>query len=225
MNFLIKNFHHKKFVLTLALIFALAIQPVFSYNMRQSSNIDGLSNSAILSLCRDDNGFLWIGTCDGVNIADGTSINPFTSIFPGQPLSGNIIEAIFNGGNGIMCVLTNHGLDIVDCNKRTVSTFPQFGGQELMCVNEAGTLFLLAEDSGVFYHDPKTSSNFVKAGKIDIPFDRVRRITMKNNSLWIVSDSGIYSYDIATTSQGAKTLSGKMRPVNKTEILFAKIHG
>lgn len=225
MNFLIKNFHHKKFVLTLALIFALAIQPVFSYNMRQSSNIDGLSNSAILSLCRDDNGFLWIGTCDGVNIADGTSINPFSSIFPGQPLSGNIIEAIFNGGNGIMCVLTNHGLDIVDCNKRTVSTFPQFGGQELMCVNEAGTLFLLAEDSGVFYHDPKTSSNFVKAGKIDIPFDRVRRITMKNNSLWIVSDSGIYSYDIATTSQGAKTLSGKMRPVNKTEILFAKIQG
>lgn len=222
---LIMNSHIKNFVLTIAFILSLATQPAYSYNMRQSSNIDGLSNSTILSLCRDDNGFLWIGTCDGVNIADGTSINPFTSIFPGQPLSGNIIEAIFNGGNGIMCVLTNHGLDLVDCKARTVKTFPQFSGQEHMCVNEDGTLFLLAEDSRLFYHDRKNTNDFLNAGKVDVPFNNIRRIAIRNKSLWIVSDNGVYACDISTAPKGTMTTSGKIRTVNKADILFAKVQG
>lgn len=64
----------------------------YGYNMRQTFSGDGLSNSAILSLCCDSDGYLWIGTCDGVNIADGISIYPFQSLYAGQSLSGNIIE-------------------------------------------------------------------------------------------------------------------------------------
>ena len=79
----------------------------YAYNMRQTWNMDGLSNSAILSIAQDDDGYLWLGTCDGVNIADGRSVNPFSQIFPGQTLSGNIIEGLYNGGNGRMWVLSN----------------------------------------------------------------------------------------------------------------------
>ena len=163
---IIMNSHILKVRALLVWIFTFAMFPAFSYNMRQSSNIDGLSNSAILSLCRDDNGFLWIGTCDGVNIADGTSINPFTSIFPGQTISGNIIEKIVNGGNGIMWVLTNHGLDLVDTNARTVSTYSRFNGQESVCVDENGIMFIIDENSQLLQHDKKTTPVFQLSAKL-----------------------------------------------------------
>lgn len=126
----------------------------FAYNMRQTSNNDGLSNSAILSLCKDDSGYLWIGTCDGVNIANGTSIHPFSSLYPGKSLSGNIIERIFNGGDNRMWVLTNYGLDFVDTKKCDVKTFPQFHGQEFMCSDSEGKLYVLAESSNLYVYDP-----------------------------------------------------------------------
>lgn len=204
-------------------ILSLVIFPAYSYNMRQSSNIDGLSNSAILSLCRDDKGFLWIGTCDGVNIADGLSINPFTSIFPGKSLSGNIIETIFNGGNGKMWVLTNHGLDLVDTDAGTVSAFSQFSGQELMCVDESGTLFLMEENSIVMRQDSGNPSGFAEIGRINVPFTDTKRITIKGDSLWIITKDGIYSCEISRDKNGMKTVSGNASIINSTPISFAKV--
>lgn len=43
-----------------------------SYSLRQFSSKNGLSNSAILSMCQDRHGVIWIGSCDGLNIYDGT---------------------------------------------------------------------------------------------------------------------------------------------------------
>lgn len=113
-------------IIRLAMSVVLAAVSVFAghaYNMRRTTNSDGLSNSAILSLNRDDKGYLWIGTCDGVNIADGVSVSPFSEVFPGMTLSGNIIETIHNVGQGKNWILTNYGLDLVDTRRCTVRTF------------------------------------------------------------------------------------------------------
>jgi len=220
---IIMNSHILKVRALLVWIFTFAMFPAFSYNMRQSSNIDGLSNSAILSLCRDDNGFLWIGTCDGVNIADGTSINPFTSIFPGQTISGNIIEKIVNGGNGIMWVLTNHGLDLVDTNARTVSTYSRFNGQESVCVNENGIMFIIDENSQLLQHDKKNDSGFSVVGKIDIPFEKIKKFVIRGNSLWIISDNGIHTCKVTTSKDGIKATDGKTTITDKYPVRFAKV--
>ena len=44
-------------------------------HIRQLSNRDGLSNSAILSLYQDERGLIWIGSCDGLNVFDGTDVH------------------------------------------------------------------------------------------------------------------------------------------------------
>ena len=48
---------------------------VYAYSLRQFSNKNGLSNSAIQSLYQDSQGVLWIGTCDGLNVFDGNNIH------------------------------------------------------------------------------------------------------------------------------------------------------
>ena len=166
-----------------------------AYNMRQTISGDGLSNSAILSLCCDSNGYLWIGTCDGVNIADGTSIFAFQSLYPGQTLSGNIIEEITDGDNGDMWILTNYALDLVEGKSRKVKSFPQFHGQELMCTGPDGKLFVLSEDAHIYRYDPDKSQEFQSLGRIESRSADIRCLSFIDGSIWAVATDGIYVYD------------------------------
>lgn len=208
--------------LSLILIFLLQSLTGFAYNMRQTSNSDGLSNSAILSLCRDDDGYLWIGTCDGVNIADGNSINPFSSIYPGQALSGNIIETIFNGGCGRIWVLTNYALDLVDSKSRTVRSFPQFHGQELMCADKEGNLFIFAEDSKLHRYAPGSDSDFVSLGSLGHVFTDVICMTVRGDSLWLAAKDGIYVYTLESLLKNRKGTVKPARKLEGTAAVFAK---
>ena len=48
-----------------------------AYNLKQVADKEYMSNSSITSLCQDDKGLMWIGTCDGLNIYDGQEIEEF----------------------------------------------------------------------------------------------------------------------------------------------------
>ena len=64
-----------------------------AYSLRQFSNKDGLSNSAILSLYQDNQGVIWIGSCDGLNMYDGNSIHAYNPPNSSKTLlSGNLIN-------------------------------------------------------------------------------------------------------------------------------------
>ena len=66
---------------------------IYAYSLRQFSNKNGLSNSAIQSLYQDAQGTLWIGTCDGLDVFDGNNIHLYTPVGASRNLlSGNIIS-------------------------------------------------------------------------------------------------------------------------------------
>lgn len=208
----------------LTALFICVVQLAYSYNMRQTSNRDGLSNSAILSMAQDDSGYLWIGTCDGVNIADGRSVSSFGQIFPGQSLSGNIIESLRNGGNGRMWVLTNYGLDLVNIRSGQVTTFKQFGGQEQLAFGADGVMYLLGEDLGLYrISADKDKNGFEKLGRIAIPFRDVRRMTVRGDKLWILTNGGIRMVTIPSGGGSDADISVKI--VDNDPILFAKVFG
>ena len=52
----------------LLLLFCTAVR---ASNLRQISSREGISNNAILSLAQDKHGFIWVGSCDGLNMWDG----------------------------------------------------------------------------------------------------------------------------------------------------------
>lgn len=70
-----------------------------AYSLRQFSNKDGLSNSAILSLYQDNQGVIWIGSCDGLNMYDGNSIHAYNPPNSSKTLlSGNLINNFIETG-------------------------------------------------------------------------------------------------------------------------------
>ncbi len=194
-----------------------------AYNMRQTFSGDGLSNSAILSLCLDDYGWLWIGTCDGVNIATGSSILPFKSLFPGRTLSGNVIEAIKEGGKDYMWILTNYGLDLFDTKTWDLKTFPQFHGQEVMYVNrENHRMYVLTEDSHLNVYDPATDTEFRDLGKLSHDFSRVSCILQREGLLWTVAKEGICLYDLEKATAGKESNLSPVKEYGNIKSEFAK---
>lgn len=90
-----KNKHYFPQVSLLICILCCFPHLIHAYSLRQFSNKNGLSNSAILSLYQDHQGVIWIGSCDGLNIFDGTNIHVYNPVNPTKaPLSGNLINDI-----------------------------------------------------------------------------------------------------------------------------------
>ena len=75
-----------------------------SYSLRQFSSKNGLSNSAILSMCQDRHGVIWIGSCDGLNIYDGTYLGLYKPTNVHHSFSGNLIERIIEADNDVLWI-------------------------------------------------------------------------------------------------------------------------
>ena len=74
----------------------ILMNTVGAYNLKQVADKEYMSNSAITSLCQDDKGLMWIGTCDGLNVYDGRVVKEFKTRDKEDYLSGNQIDNIIN---------------------------------------------------------------------------------------------------------------------------------
>lgn len=181
----------------LCLLFCLPLE-VHAYSLRQFSNRAGLSNSAILSLHQDDRGIIWIGSCDGMNIFDGTDIHLYTPINSSKTLlSGNLINQIIESEKDILWVQTNYGLNRLDTKQQTSQSFTEFKGQYFMANNKDDMLFILKDDGYLYYYQREAQS----FNRLEIPnleFSHVLSMTVDSNDiLWIfTSNEETQSYRI-----------------------------
>ena len=73
----------------------------------------GLSNNAVISICQDHNGFLWIGTYDGLNRYDGYGFKVFHNVIDDSTsLATNTIYSIEEDENRCIWVAGQKGLSI-----------------------------------------------------------------------------------------------------------------
>ena len=73
----------------------------------------GLSNNAVMSICQDHNGFLWIGTYDGLNRYDGYGFKVFHNVIDDSTsLATNTIYSIEEDENRYIWVGGQKGLSI-----------------------------------------------------------------------------------------------------------------
>lgn len=163
-----------------------------AYNLRQLSSREGLSNSAILSVCQDSERFMWIGTVDGLNVYDGVDINIFKPDMntPGS-LSGNLIEEVREGEEGIIWINTNHGLNRYDKITRKIESFDEFEGKYYLAQTVNNHIFAIHEDKTIDYYD-KNSKKFIPIYYPDIIKSDIQRVFIdQTNVLWIITNKGI----------------------------------
>jgi ligand-binding sensor domain-containing protein/signal transduction histidine kinase len=80
----------------------------------------GLSQSSVLSICQDHDGFLWFGTYDGVCRYDGYRFKYFKHrLDDSTSLSQNSVRNIFEDRSGVLWISTEFGLNVYDRKKES----------------------------------------------------------------------------------------------------------
>ncbi|NDV60686.1 hybrid sensor histidine kinase/response regulator transcription factor [Bacteroides sp. 519] len=175
---------------------AFTIQTVSAYSLRQFSSHNGLSNSAILSIAQDEQGLMWFGSCDGLNMYNGLNIQIYKPTNEANNLSGNLIENIIATGEGVLWVQTNYGLNRFDVRNKTIQLFKEFKRKSHFAVTGLRDVFIISEDNFISYYDHKTKS--IK--QVSVPgldYYNILDVVTTQNLLWIVTrDKGILTFNI-----------------------------
>lgn len=199
-----KNRHYFPQVSLLICILCCFPHLIHAYSLRQFSNKNGLSNSAILSLYQDHQGVIWIGSCDGLNIFDGTNIHVYNPANPTKAsLSGNLINDIMETEKEVLWIQTNYGLDRLDTKHQTSKSFTEFKDKNYMAKSRDNDLFIVKDDGYIYYYQPEKQL-FQKLEVPQIAFGHVlSAIIDENNILWIfTSDNDTRSYQINKNKEG-----------------------
>ena len=154
-------------------------------SIRQLSNKNGLSSSAVLSLCQDSKGLLWIGSCDGLNTCDGKNIGLFSAARMEGQLSGNLINNLLETEGHILWIQTNYGLDRLDTRTNTVQNFNELMGGLLFCKSPSEVFFVLKDNGRLLYYDNRRQA-FADTRLPAVDFEQVQAIAIdRHNILWI----------------------------------------
>ena len=100
-------------------------------NLRRITPEEGLASSAVMCMHQSNDGRLWLGTLDGLNVYYGTNVERLE--FPKEAhLEGYIIERILETDNNILWIQTGYGLKMLNWVEGIMTNFPQFTGLYIM---------------------------------------------------------------------------------------------
>ena len=209
----------------LCLILAFSFFMTFSlsaYNLRQISSKDGLSNSAILSICQDSERFMWFGSVDGLNVYNGVDIHIFKpEVNISSSLSGNLIEEVREEENGIIWINTNHGLNRYNKKTKEIECFEEFEGKYFWAKTSTNDVFTIHEDNVIDYYD-KSNKKFISIDYPGIIKSEIQRIFIdRENILWIVTNNGFISNLRISFKEGQPQLTSEGHFSHTSQIRYA----
>ncbi len=205
----------KGFFFVLTLIFTLVVethclsQQINRVDISLLSLRDGLSDSRITALFQDSQGYLWVGTANGLNRYDGYGFRKYTHRFGDTAnIPGNYIRDIQEDSRGNLWILTDGGVCRKEVNKKTfLSLLSAKGNRETsdtgiahLTITGSGEIWL-SGSSGLQRFDKKMN-RFVMVPGSETGSDVRDRIDQEG-SFFLVDIGGFY----VLGSDGEKVLT------------------
>lgn len=169
-------------------------------SFRQLTVEDGLSQNAVMSITRDNRGFMWYGTRYGLNRHDGVRFKIYKSTTGNTTsIPDNVVNALLTDAEGTLWVGTSAGLcrynDHSDAFERI--TLPDTNGCYVSYLYEDNSHRLwVGTDYGLFVLADKKKNRFIRAYP-HIPLlatkgNMVRCIyQLRNGHLWAGTSKGL----------------------------------
>lgn len=197
--------------------FTLSAQPKFTNPIRFTSK-DGLPDNRLTCIEQDNDGFLWIGTVDGLCRFDGS----VTKVFRNDPkdsttISHNYIRSIFfDEDRHALWIGTLGELNVLDLHTLTFKRFPHRAADPrtlpennivtTILKDRQGALWVGLEKQGLLRYNP-TEDNFtpfhyrLNGTEIGSRLNRINYIIqikqdlIHDEILWITTGSGLLRFD------------------------------
>jgi diguanylate cyclase (GGDEF)-like protein len=202
----------RKILLLLFIPFSLFSQSINfpegnEYYFDKLTREDGLSHPSIAAIIQDNDGFLWIGTQDGLNRYDGREFLTFQhKPFDETGLPNNQIQTLFMGQNETIWIGTYGGLSRFHIPTLTFTNYTNdpedptsligsvvtaiTESEEGLWVGTLGGLCLLDEEKGTF-----TRFNHLDENHASLPDNNIRSLFYDDeNRLWIGTNKGLSLY-------------------------------
>lgn len=126
---------------------------------------EGLSQVTARCLLEDQDGFIWVGTQDGLNRFDGYSFKVFRNdLLQNGSLSSSFIQCMMMGRNGSLLIGTNDGLNIYDPKSETFQVIRGQAGNSTHLSSNVITA-LLEDSKGRVWIGTKTGLNILNRDK------------------------------------------------------------
>lgn len=187
----------KHFLLTLLLMLLCLpeyVRAMDDYALLQIGYTQGLSNSAVLSLYQDNQGFMWFGTYDGLNNYDGKTMNVYrTDMAVEKQLLNNVIYHVDGAENDCLWISTNTGINCFSVRKRcVVGSYEMFKDDFILYSNRKGNAWVMDKDDVYYYNT--FLRNFIRVHKKDKLFNKELSFVDEKGHLWLFSseDNSIY---------------------------------
>ena len=190
------------FVLTLVSLFANASTTL---DFRCLDIQDGLADCHISSICKDKQGFIWVGTAMGLSRYDGFRFKNFYNIpTDTTTIKSNNIGEIQCAPNGDVWIRTDLGYTIYSAlhEKFTNNLIPwmrKHGMQgyklERVFFDKQGNTWVAVNGIGIYFLKKNSTTPYLfetsKKSKQTLPYDLVTCITQQGNTVVVTYTTGI----------------------------------
>ncbi len=166
---------------------------------------DGLSNYKVNTICKDDFGFVWFGTNEGLNRYDGYNFE----IYKADPkdsttLSANTIRKIINYKEGKLIIANDGGVNVYDPHTEKFTTLkcrPDSlcpGLAWSLCKDKNETIWI-GSINGLFYK--KTDNKYIESFSLNHSWfteKDIREVEIIDDSLLFIGthDDGLIVYNL-----------------------------
>ncbi|WP_372943189.1 two-component regulator propeller domain-containing protein, partial [Shewanella sp.] len=160
---------------------------------------DGLSQDTVTAIVEDKEGYVWVGTINGLNRFDGNEFKQFYAGDDGKSLPSSFIRNLLIDDNGTLLVGTDKGL--VEFNEETESFHPnsisaQIGDQAIWSISKQDNEILIGLNNKFLSYDSKTLNNTYSFENNTLK--EIKKVVHINDDFYIRNYEGI----IYTLSDG-----------------------
>ena len=184
-----------------------------SYSLSKIGYPQGLSNSAVLSVFRDNEGFMWFGTYDGLNRYDGKKMDVYRAD-PNREnrLLNNVIYKVSPAEQGNLWISTSTGINLLSLRKEAVmDSYEIFNDEYALYSNRKGTTWMI-NDGNLFYYD-YTKDKFNLISHLEHFFNRKLPFVDDKDNLWLFSSENNKVYRCHLDTIQVKEPTANMTPV------------
>lgn len=175
-----------------------------SYNFKHFGIDDGLSQSTVETLYQDKDGYIWIGTNDGLDRYNGYQFNHYKyDKYDKNTISNNYIVDIIQDKDGYMWIATLKGLNRIDVENNEIKQYysgDSKGGLsddnlwEILCTSD--NKLLVSSINGLSLYQPDSDSFVRVLNDKSLPSQFIYSLAEdKKGNIWIGTDKGVVKCD------------------------------
>ncbi|MDF0536042.1 EAL domain-containing protein [Shewanella sp. A32] len=143
---------------------------------------DGLSQSTVTSITEDDDGYIWIGTLNGLNRFDGKDFKGYYASEDSRLKSSYIKAVLYSSDFDKLFVATDEDLYFFDKN---TEKFTSFGiNENILNISKSPNSIILITDTSKYKIDKEYKINKFN---VNIKNSDIKNITFYNNNVYIIT--------------------------------------